>query len=116
MSAAPDRPLDDSFSRGLWEGSRGEPLCEKKKKKKGVCELLAGAPREATDYEIRLSMQPCAFGPHRCLRPWRCLKHDFSQKELLLESDWPSDKHAAVIAELRARDYSDHLALNRHVL
>lgn len=43
--------------------------------KKGVCELLAGAPREATDYEIRLSMQPGAFGPHRCLRPWRCMKH-----------------------------------------
>jgi len=41
---------------------------------------------------------------------------DFSQKELLLEGDWPSDKHAAVIAELRAGDYSDHLALNRHVL
>jgi hypothetical protein len=44
-------------------------------KKNGVCELLAGALREATDYEIRLSMQPCAFGPHRCLRPWRCMKH-----------------------------------------
>jgi hypothetical protein len=53
MSAAPDRPLDDSFSRGLWEGNCGEPLGEKKN---GVCELLAGAPREATDYEIRLSM------------------------------------------------------------
>ena len=52
MSAAPDRPLDDSFSRGLWEGNCGEPLGEKN----GVCELLAGAPREATDYEIRLSM------------------------------------------------------------
>lgn len=26
MSAAPDHPLDDSFSHGLWKGNCGEPL------------------------------------------------------------------------------------------